>query len=280
MAARDVRGRGFTPYAFGGYLLWRFWPDRDRLPFMDIHQSGTREIRRLYQDAFSLPAAWREADRRWRFDYVLLARVPIPGETLLDRLDADSTWALVFLDDAAALYARRDGRLAGLARDAAYHLLPAGPRRLAALSAAWGRDTALAASLTAELTRQARASRWNASAWNTLGHIAWARGDLDAARRAFERGVRVNEALLPGAHDMLARIALREGRSRDALLESAAEARVTGAGPGLDVLDGRAYRALGQDSRARAAYRRALRRDPGSQEARDSLAALEARDGR
>lgn len=210
MAARGVRGRGFTPYAFGGYLLWRFWPEGDRLPFMDIHQSGTREIRRLYQDAFSLPGAWQAADRRWRFDYVLLARVPVPGETLLDRLDADSTWALVFLDDAAALYARRDGRLAGLARAAAYRELPAGPARMIALSEAWGRDDALAAALTTELERQAAGSRWNASAWNALGYIAYARGDLAGARAAFERGLAVNEALLPGARGMLERIARRE----------------------------------------------------------------------
>src|SRR5262249_33952110 len=43
-----VRGRMFSPYYFGGYVLWRFWPQRDRLPFMDIHQSGTRADRELY----------------------------------------------------------------------------------------------------------------------------------------------------------------------------------------------------------------------------------------
>src|SRR5207249_2455776 len=41
MAEHDVRGRGYNMFWHGGYLLWRFWPDRDRLPFMDIHQTGT-----------------------------------------------------------------------------------------------------------------------------------------------------------------------------------------------------------------------------------------------
>src|SRR5262249_1595114 len=47
-----VRGRAFNSFLFGGYLLHRFYPDPGRLPFMDIHQAGTKEIRYLY--AFAL----------------------------------------------------------------------------------------------------------------------------------------------------------------------------------------------------------------------------------
>jgi hypothetical protein len=275
MVARGVRGHGFTPYPFGGYLLWRFWPDSTRLPFMDIHQSGTREIRRLYQDAYSDDGAWRALDARYRFDFCLLARVPVPGQTLLDRLDADSTWALVFLDDVAALYVRRDGRLLGLAPDLAYRLLPAGPARLAPLSEAWSRDSTLADALSAELARQARESRRNASAWNLLGYIANGRGRDEQARAAFERAVELNPRLVPGAHAMLARILLRQGRPREALDEIAAERRGTGASSTLDVLEGRAWARLGDRDRARAAYRRALDRNPADAVANEALRQLE-----
>ncbi len=273
--ARHVRGRGFTPYAFGGYLLWRFWPQRDRLPFMDIHQSGTPEIRALYARAFSDPGAWAELDRRWRFDYALLARVPLPGETLLDRLDADPDWSLVFLDDAAALYVRRAGPLGGLAREGAYRVLGAGPARMGSDLRSAARDSAVADSLTAELERQARESRWNASAWNLLGWVATERRQPDRARPAFQRAVALNEMLVPGAHAMLARIALGQGRPDDALLQIGAERRVAGAAPSLDALEGRAWRERGDAGRARAAWRRALARDPGLQDVRDSLDALE-----
>jgi len=37
-----VRGKAFNVFSFGGYLLWRFWPQRDRLPFIDIHQTASR----------------------------------------------------------------------------------------------------------------------------------------------------------------------------------------------------------------------------------------------
>src|SRR5439155_25169016 len=45
IAAHELRGRGFNPFHFGGYQLWRFWPNPARLPFMDIHQTGTPMLR-------------------------------------------------------------------------------------------------------------------------------------------------------------------------------------------------------------------------------------------
>src|SRR5205823_245291 len=95
MELHAVRGKAFNVFSFGGYLLWRFYPDPGRLPFMDIHQAGTREIRYLYAWALQDSVAWRQLDRRFRFDYVLLPRT-LPGNPdLADFLDADSTWALV-----------------------------------------------------------------------------------------------------------------------------------------------------------------------------------------
>src|SRR5439155_12870713 len=44
MEQHGVRGRAFNAFSFGGYLLWRFYPDPGRLPFMDIHQAGTKQI--------------------------------------------------------------------------------------------------------------------------------------------------------------------------------------------------------------------------------------------
>jgi len=277
MKASGVAGRGFTIYPFGGYLLWRFWPDRERLPFMDVHQSGTAEIRGLYQEAFTDPGAWSTLDRRYRFDYVLLQRMPPPGETLLDRLDADSTWALVFLDDLAALYARRTGRLAALAQTSGYRWLRAGPERARELRQAARRSPTLASGLFADLKRQIYASPANASAWNLTGCLLADRFDLDDARVAFRHAVVADEVIVPGAHSMIARIALLERRPREALDEVAAARRLTGDQAALDALEGRAWQALGEPRRARASYVRALGRDVQFTEARDSLAALEAR---
>src|SRR2546428_844128 len=90
IAAHGVRGRGFNHYHLGGYVLWRFWPDRLRLPFMDVHQTGTREDRRLVAALPTDPAAWRALDRRYRFDYALLNRFRNEGDGSQDALDADT----------------------------------------------------------------------------------------------------------------------------------------------------------------------------------------------
>jgi hypothetical protein len=162
MERENVGGRGFNPFYFGGYMLYRFWPERDRLPFMDIHQSGTALDRYMYAFVPFEPRAWRDLDTSHHFDYVLWRRRDYGAEKVLDRLDADSSFALVFVDDAAALYVRREGHLAPLARRDRYAALPAGPTRWTELAARAGGDVGLSAILTAELTRAIQGSAFHA----------------------------------------------------------------------------------------------------------------------
>jgi hypothetical protein len=108
MAAENVRGRAFNPFESGGYLLYRFWPDRTRLPFIDTQMSGGPRNRFLYWQALTNPTVgWTRLDAQFRFDYVLMGRLLAPDHPLLDVLDADTSLALVFADDAAALFVRR-----------------------------------------------------------------------------------------------------------------------------------------------------------------------------
>ncbi|MEO5617701.1 MAG: hypothetical protein ABIS67_08005, partial [Candidatus Eisenbacteria bacterium] len=110
----NVRGRIFNAFFHGGYLLWRFWPDRDRLPFMDIHQSGTRADRDGLAFASGSESAWQTLDAQRRFEIIVYPRYAENDLPFLDRRDADSAWALVFVDDAAAIYVRREQRFARL----------------------------------------------------------------------------------------------------------------------------------------------------------------------
>jgi hypothetical protein len=139
MARYDIHGRGFNDFQ-GGYLLYRFWPDRSRLPFMDVHQAGTTEIRRLYVEALSGEEGWRVLDRRFQFDYVIAQRRP-GAENLLDALDADTTFRAVFVDDVVALLVKRRGPYAALAEREGYRIVPIGPLGRNALRAACAADT-------------------------------------------------------------------------------------------------------------------------------------------
>ncbi|MBI1797143.1 MAG: tetratricopeptide repeat protein [Candidatus Eisenbacteria bacterium] len=218
MTALGVRGRGFTNFEAGGYQAWRFWPDRSRLPFMDVHQAGTREDRRLYALAFGDPRAWRALDDERRFDYVLLGREREGGNPLLDVLDADSTWALIFVDDVAALYVRRHGPLAAVARRVAYAMVPAGTRALAPLGEAVARDSLIRRAVRGELERSAAASPWNAGASSLLANVALTEGRYEDAGTLLEHALRVNPATGPAherlalARDSIAAIARRGGR--------------------------------------------------------------------
>jgi hypothetical protein len=193
IAAHGVRGRSFNYFEHGGYLLWRFWPEKDRLPFMTTSpELATPEIRLEYQRAFVLGGDWRRMDERHRFDWVLLRRQTQPGDQLVDFVDADSAFALVFLDDVAALFVRRTGRMAALARREGFHWLPAGQAKLDTVAARIGGDPAARAEMRKELRRAIAASPRNAGTAMTLAALDIAERRWDEAEWALEESRRAD----------------------------------------------------------------------------------------
>jgi hypothetical protein len=87
----------------------------------------------------------------------------LPRAGLADLLDRKREWALVCVDDAAALYVRRDGPLAAVADSFAYPLLPGGALALDELTRACAADTAIARQVWGELERQHASSPAHAS---------------------------------------------------------------------------------------------------------------------
>jgi tetratricopeptide repeat protein len=242
--AHDLRGRVFNPFHLGGYMLYRFWPDRSRLPFMDIHQSGTPEIRDDYVEAMTTSEGWARLRDRYRIDWVLGWRVQVAGDHLLDFLDADSSFALVFLDDAAALYVRRQSRLAGVAQAWRYRLLPGGRAAIGALGAACASDSVLRGRVRAELQRQSRGSPWNATAQSLLANIALQETRWEDARAALDQALRVDPRT-PRLHERLAMVALAERRLEEAAREIERERRAEPGNPMLPELAERLASARG-----------------------------------
>ena len=277
IAAHQLRGRAFNPFHFGGYLLWRFWPDPGRRPFMDIHQTGTPEDRALAAAAFSSRPAYRRLVERHRFDWALLDRRTAGEYPLLDFFDQDTTWALVFVDDAAALFVRRAGPTASLAESFAYRGWPAGFGNLDGVAHRYAAEPEFRARADRDLARQITESPRNAMAHNFRANLALLQRRDDEARRELEAALAVDPEL-PSAWERLGRIALRAQLPRDALTAFERQRAVDPTVPRIEFLIGQAWRGLGDLGRARARYRRALERDPGDDEARDSLRALEGAD--
>jgi Flp pilus assembly protein TadD len=278
IAAHGIRGRGFNQVRTGGYLLWRFWPDRTRLPFIDIHQGVSPEDRDLYAAVFTDPERWVDLDRRHRFDFALLDRRQYGSDRLYDRLDRDSTWALVFADDAALLYLRRDGPQAAAAESLAYRVVPGGRDGLEALRTSWSEDAALRAGARAELEHQMRSSRFNAGPASLLGDLALAEGRFADARGLLRHALEVDSET-PRAHERLGIIALWNRDFSSAAAEFERERRMVGPSASLEVALGFARASAGDSAAARRHYRAALRLDPGNARARELLEALGRRDG-
>ena len=207
----DIRGRFFNHFELGGYLAWRFWPDRTRLPFMDIHQSGTRADRLVYEAVMSSQPTWVAAAQRYGFDVAILRRVHARGDNMLNFLDADSSFALVFVDDVAAIYVRRGGRLSAVVDSCCYDVLPGGMNRLAELGTTIDRTPGQRARFRQELERGIVESPACSSLLSLLATLDIQEGKLAAAREHLNRA-RAVDPLVPMYFERLALIDRAEGR--------------------------------------------------------------------
>ena len=208
MEAHDVRGRSFNYFYHGGWLLWRFHAERDRLPFMDVHQAGTPAIRAAYHAAFAHRTAWRALDDTHHFDWLLLRRAQTPGDSVLDFADDDTSFARVFLDDAAALYVRRDGVNRAVADSFGYRVLPGGMAKLGALGRACERDPVLRALTRAELERARHSSPHHARAASLLANVAMIEGRFANARALLLEA----QAIAPDTRLVVERLAMITAR--------------------------------------------------------------------
>ena len=274
MERHGVRGRMFNHFHLGGYITYRGWPRRDRLPFVTTQPENIRPaIRALYPRVFVDASAWRALDAQYRFEIAVLNREQDPGDRLLDFLDADSTWTMVFADDAAEVLVRRTGPLAAVADRFGYRVLPAGIVRRMQVVPAAARDSAYRALARAELERMEAGSPEDGGAHHMLGIFAMMDGRLDDARRHLERAL-AKKPFLPKVHELLGIVALEQSRPRDALAEFERERSLQGEPEGIDVRIGSAYEALGDLRAARRAYDRELRLHPANAEAQAARARL------
>ena len=197
IAQRGVRGRSFNYFEHGGYLTWRFWPDRARLPFLTTSpELATPELRLEYQGALVYKADWLRMDDRHRFDWVLLRRQTQPGDHLVDFVDADSAFALVFVDDVSALYLRREGAMGPLASRDGFQFLPAGQAKLDEMGARLAVDAGARARMRAELTRAIGSSPRHSQTAMTLAALDIAEHHWDEAQRELEEAHRVDPGIL------------------------------------------------------------------------------------
>lgn len=274
LAQHGIRGHGFNHFEMGGYMVWRFWPDKDRLPFFDIHLTGKPEDRLLAGMMLSNAGAWHRLDTKYQFPFLLLRRLHGATDVSLDIVEADSNFALVFLDDAAAVYVRRHGSFAAVADSFSFRLTRAGRAGMQQMGVALVQDSTQRPVLRAEFERMIASSPANANAHSLLAQLDLGSGDLAGAREHLTSAYHVDPTV-PLYHARLGSIFLREGNLAASERELETSSHVENSPIGWTWL-GDVRARLGKRDAAIRAYKRALQLDPGNDAAHAGLDALGA----
>jgi hypothetical protein len=235
-----AQGPLFNSLDFGSYLLWALYPHHRVFihPAIWDSLSDDRLVARFLRSARD-PAAFDALAREYRVELLVLpSRFPSWGFVA-----ADPRWALVYWDEVASVYARREGANAGLIAAREFRETRYTPDLSYLLGAA--RDPGRFAAAAGELRRAAREDPENLAARLSLAFLLKARGEdlaeaLGAVGAAERRGLR-DATLLTWKAEILA--------------------------------------GLGRAGEAEAAAREALRVDPEARTARLVLAGLRARAG-
>ena len=257
MAAHGVRGRGFNDFQ-GGYQAWRFWPDRERLPFMtgtpEAATKTDRNLLALRSRSAPVARAGRDPSLRLRAHQPLslglgtAARLPRrrfrPGRWCSPTMPPPSTCA-------------RGGPLARVAADYGYRL----PARAA--PSGWepsGQQAALDTTVRSRAARRRsccarRANRPTTSqAYSLLARAAFTRAAPGGGAALYHgRAIAAERRSCPASTSAWGWIALAEAtRGRRAGGVPARERRLLTTDAGLDVCFGWSYAALGDAGRAMA----------------------------
>lgn len=95
-------GEMFNYFPWGGYLLYRLWPDHR--VFIDGQTDFYGEdFTRQYEKVISLSDGWQEVLDQYQVGWVILPR----GEALTQQIQSDPGWLTVYEDNVAAIFSRK-----------------------------------------------------------------------------------------------------------------------------------------------------------------------------
>ncbi|HEX6176755.1 MAG TPA: hypothetical protein VF057_00240 [Thermoanaerobaculia bacterium] len=137
--SKNVRGNMVNSYGFGGYLIWRLFPER--LVFIDGRNEVFVDLMKRLTAARADSRAWNALLRDYNIEYAVLEYVDDLDRVTTIRRDGTMTtalapitatrfprsrWALVYFDDDGMVFVRRDGVNAPLAQLEYRHVYPEG----------------------------------------------------------------------------------------------------------------------------------------------------------
>lgn len=183
MDHNGIVGKLFNPFHWGGYLIWTGYPQRT--VFIDPRGGLSEEL----LEKFSIAKAgnlWmlEQLFRAYGFEAVILdyPSREAGAKGLSGLVLSDPNWALVYWDDTALLYLRRDGRYQPLIQKDEYRFLnPAAGRN--GISSHLG-DPVTLARIEGDLLRGTR-QHPSSKGFELLGHLHSSTGRYQEAIREF-----------------------------------------------------------------------------------------------
>ncbi len=98
----NIQGNMFNSYGIGGYLLWRFWPERKVFIDGRVEMYGLPFLAEYM--FYWRPDVWERYENDYNISYAIIDREPNYTTRYLDESD---DWVLVFVDDRAMVYLKK-----------------------------------------------------------------------------------------------------------------------------------------------------------------------------
>ena len=214
-----LSGRMFNVYGFGGYLLWRLDPDIK--VFIDGREDiyVAAGIAEDYMDADRYPQRWKHLADKYGIDFAVLnypVTQPASPDMSLDNVAfGRSDWALVYFDDLAIIYVRRNGKNDSVLRER--EIKTVRPLQLSVYLNDIVRDPDRTDAFLREMNANLRRHPESFRAHALLGIFAMKRGPRfwEQGIEQFKRTLAINPEFEP-AYSNLHTLYLALGRAREA----------------------------------------------------------------
>jgi tetratricopeptide (TPR) repeat protein len=214
-----IAGKMFNTYGMGGYLIWELWPEKK--VFIDGREDVYLKpgVLEEYVRCFDSRERWLALVERYGIDFAILRYPESPPSTPERSVEvlafSRQEWALIYFDEVAAIYARRNGLNDELIRKSEIRMVQ--PLQLSSYLDDIARDPVRMRQFLAEIQVNMEQHPSSFRDHFTLGMLAVKRGPdhLGEAVREFEQTVEINPDFAP-AYVNLGSIYRHLGRNREA----------------------------------------------------------------
>ena len=197
----NIKGNMYNDQDFGGYILWRTWPERKvfNAPRMQV-----------YYKLFSEFDDWQGLLDRHKITYAILEypdtfdykETPFP----------EKEWALVYWDDVAMVYVRKSDENANVIKRFGYsYLLQPHDERLTSLGS-WLNDPAYVFGVRRELKAHPERSSYRRRI--LLASLAYRQGNVEEAVRLLKKAIH-SKPKMQNAYYYLGRMLIQTGKKNE-----------------------------------------------------------------